>query len=95
LFTGSGELVRTPLAAWCTGHAFYFPLVVSLSNHEHGLVLPPSLKLRRTAVAQSAEAGRQAHDERCTGPAIARHITSGFFTRSETVLQLSGNERDL
>jgi anti-sigma-K factor RskA len=28
------------------------------------LVLPPSLKLRRTAVARSAEAGRQAQDER-------------------------------
>ena len=28
------------------------------------LVLPPSLKLRRTAVARSAEAGRQARDER-------------------------------
>jgi hypothetical protein len=28
------------------------------------LILPPSLKLRRTAVAQSAEAGRQAQDER-------------------------------
>ena len=30
------------------------------------IVLPPSLKLRRTAVARSAEAGRQAQDERCT-----------------------------
>src|SRR5437867_6541817 len=28
------------------------------------LVLPPSLKLRRTAVARSAEAGRQTQDER-------------------------------
>ena len=28
------------------------------------LILPPSLKLRRTAVARSAEAGRQAQDER-------------------------------
>src|SRR5438067_5813579 len=51
-------------------------LRVYLSNHERlaqdvpvesrarRLVLPPSLKLRRTAVARSAKAGRQAQDER-------------------------------
>ena len=36
----------------------------SWRSREEALVLPPSLKLRRTAVAQSPEAGRQAQDER-------------------------------
>ena len=54
------------------------------------LVLPPSLKLRRTAVAQSAEAGRQAQDERRKGslmvssnhePVISYQVTGDGFLR--------------
>jgi len=56
------------------------------------LVLPLSPRLRRTAVARSAEAGRQAQDERDAEALVVRRAPDERYLES-LVVSLSNHER--